>query len=113
MKTIKQAEIWLTDLNPTKGSEQAGVRPVVVVSGNLLNQHLHVVIACPLTSKLKNYKGNVVLQPNSKNKLTASSEIMTFHVRSVSKDRLIKKIGVISDEELEQIKHCLNDILKY
>lgn len=113
MKTIKQAEIWLTDLNPTKGSEQAGVRPVVVISGNLMNQHLNVIIACPLTSKIKNYKDNVVLQPNHENKLTVPSEILTFHVRSMAKNSLIKKVGVISNEELEQIKECLNDILKY
>lgn len=113
MKTIKQAEIWLTDLNPTKGSEQAGVRPVVVISGNLLNQHLNVVIACPLTSKIKNYKGNVVLEPNTQNKLSKTSEILTFHLRSMAKDRLIKKVGVISSTELKQIKQCLDDILRY
>lgn len=113
MKTIKQAEIWLTNLNPTKGSEQAGVRPVVVISGNLLNHHLNVVIACPLTSIIKNYKGNVILQPNTKNKLSQPSEILTFHLRSIAKDRLIKKIGVISSTELQKIKQCLDDILRY
>ena len=113
MKTIKQAEIWLTDLNPTKGSEQAGVRPVVVISGDLLNQHLNVVISCPLTSKIKNYKGNVVLQPSASNKLTKPSEILTFHVRSMAKDRLIKKVGTISSNELTQVKNCLDDILRY
>lgn len=113
MRTIKQAEIWLTNLNPTKGSEQSGVRPVVVISGNLLNQNLNVVIACPLTSKIKNYKGNVVLQPNSENKLPQTSEVLTFHLRSLAKDRLIKKVGAISSAELQQIKQCLEDILRY
>ena len=113
MNKIKQCEIWLTDLNPIKGSEQAGVRPVVIISGNLMNEHLNVVITCPLTSKIKNYKGNVVLQPNSKNNITQPSEIMTFHLRSMSKDRLIKKIGSISEKELSQIKECLGDILRY
>lgn len=79
MNKIKQCEIWLTNLNPTKESEQAGVRPVVVISGNLMNEHLNVVITCPLTSKIKNYKGNVVLEPNTKNKLTKPSEILTFN----------------------------------
>ncbi len=51
--------------HPTKGSEQAGFRPVVIVSGNLLNTHLPVVITIPLTSKIKNYKGNPVLQPSA------------------------------------------------
>lgn len=113
MKTIKQAEIWLTDLNPIKGSEQVGVRPVVIISGNLMNKHLNIVIICPLTSKVKTYKGNVVLEPSTKNKLTQSSEILTFHVRSISKHRLIKKVGSISAAELQQIKQCLDDILRY
>jgi mRNA interferase MazF len=42
---MKQGEIWYADLNPTKGSEQAGLRPVLIVSGDLLNANLPVVIA--------------------------------------------------------------------
>lgn len=113
MKKIKQAEIWLTNLNPNKGREQNGVRPVVVISGDLMNEHLEVVITCPLTSKIKNYKGNVVLEPNTKNGLSHPSEILTFHLRSMSKERLIKKVGKISTTELKEIKECLNDILRY
>jgi mRNA interferase MazF len=110
---MKQSEIWQVNLNPTKGSEQAGLRPVVIISGNLMNQYLNVVIVCPLTSKLKNYKGNVILEPNSDNGLSAVSEILNFHVRSISKERLVKKIGNISKEELEQTKKGLNEILTY
>lgn len=113
MKKIKQAEIWLTNLNPSKGREQAGVRPVVVISGNLMNEHLDVVITCPLTCKIKNYKGNVVLKPNAENGLSKTSEILTFHLRSMSKDRLIEKMGAISPTQLKEIKECLNDILRY
>src|SRR5690554_1183378 len=113
MKKIKQAEIWLTNLNPNKGREQNGVRPVVVISGNLMNEHLDVVITCPLTSKIKNYKGNVVLEPNVKNGLSQPSEILTFHLRSMSKEKLIEKVGKISATELKEIKECLNDILRY
>ena len=110
---MKQAEIWYADLNPVKGSEQAGHRPVVIISGNLLNRYLDFVIFCPLTSKIKNYKGNVALIPSKTNGLNKKSEILVFHVRSVSKDRLVKKIGVIADEELKQIKKGLNEMLRY
>ena len=54
---MKQREIWMADLNPTKGSEQAGIRPVVILSGNALNDHMPVVIVAPLSTKIKNYKG--------------------------------------------------------
>ncbi|MFW6310359.1 MAG: type II toxin-antitoxin system PemK/MazF family toxin [Prolixibacteraceae bacterium] len=110
---MKQCEIWYADLNPTQGSEQQGFRPVVIISGNLLNQYLPVVITCPLTTKLKAYKGNLILEPNAQNSLSQKSEVMTFHIRSISKDRLVKKIGIISPEQLKELKQGLDDILRY
>ena len=110
---MKQCEIWYADLNPVKGSEQKGFRPVVIISGNLLNTYLPIVIACPITTKVKAYKGNVVLEPDHFNGLTEKSEILTFHIRSISKERLAKKIGKIAEADLLQIKQTLNDILKY
>jgi mRNA interferase MazF len=110
---MKQGEIWFVDLNPTKGSEQAGQRPVVVVSGNLMNEHLTVVIVVPLTTKIKNYKGNPILTPNKTNGLKTESEMLVFHIRSVSKDRLVKRIGSIEKEQLSRTIKTLNDILKY
>lgn len=110
---MRQGEIWNANLNPTRGSGQAGFRPVVIISGNLLNENLPVVIVMPLTSKIKNYKGNPVLIPSKTNGLKASSEMLVFHIRSVSKDRLIEKTGSISEEELSRALKTLNDILKY
>ena len=110
---MRQAEIWFADLNPVKGNEQAGYRPVVIISGNLLNKYLNIVIVCPLTTKIKNYKGNLVIKPIEKNGLDNTSEILTFHIRSISKDSLVRKTGTISENELEQIKLGLNEILKY
>ena len=108
-----QKEIWYADLNPVKGREQDGFRPVAIISGNMLNTHLKIVIACPLTSKIKAYKGNVVLKPSKLNGLTKKSEIITFHVRSISKDRLVRKIGSITSEQLADLKQGLDDILRY
>jgi mRNA interferase MazF len=110
---VRQGEIWYADLNPTKGSEQADQRPVVILSGNLLNQHLNVVIVSPLTTKIKNYKGNPVISPTKVNGLKQASEMLIFHIRSVSKDRLITKVGDIEKGELTLAVKTLNDILKY
>jgi len=110
---MKQREIWFADLNPVKGSEQKGYRPVVIVSGDLLNTCLKVVIACPLTSKIKEYKGNIVLEPNAENGLSQRSEIMVFHIRSISKERLVSKLGTITKAELNELKQGLDDILRY
>jgi mRNA interferase MazF len=110
---MKQGEIWYANLNPKEGSEQAGFRPVVVLSGNLMNQYLNVVIVCPLTTKIKNYKGNVVLSPNTENGISKTSEIMLMHVRSVAKQRLKEKVGRITTAELQLLVKGLNEILKY
>lgn len=110
---MRQGEIWFADLNPIGGSEQAGLRPVVIVSGNLVNEHLPIVITMPLTTKVKNYKGNPILQPTKQNGLKQTSEILVFHVRSISKERLVNKIGSIAKAELEQLLKTINDILKY
>ena len=110
---MKQGEIWQANLNPSKGSEQAGFRPVVILSGNLLNQHLNIIIVTPLTTKIKNYKGNPVLNPDKVNGLKSVSELLVFHIRSISKDRLEKKLGSITKPELTLALKTLNDILKY
>ena len=110
---MKQGEIWELYLNPTKASEQSGRRPAVIISGNMLNTYLQVVIVCPLTTSIKNYKGNLILKPNENNGLEKISEVLTFHVCSVSKTRLDKKIGKIPLKEVEIIKKTLNDILKF
>lgn len=107
---MRQGEIWMSDLNPIIGSEQAGRRPVVILSGNLMNRFLHVVITAPLTSKIKNYQGNPILQPNQINGLKIQSEILVFHIRSISKDRLIEKIGEIQKSELNQALETLKDL---
>ena len=110
---MKQGEIWYTNLNPSKGSEQAGLRPVVIVSGNLLNQHLQIVIVVPLTTKIKKYKGNPILVPTSANGLQNESEMLVFHIRSVSKDRLVRKLGNVEADQLDRAVKTLNDILRY
>jgi mRNA interferase MazF len=110
---MKQGEIWNANLNPIEGSEQAGFRPVLIISGNLMNDLAPVVVICPLTTKLKRYHGNLILQPNELNKLSNESEVLTFHVRSVSKIKLKQKIGQLTVEELKKVHNCLDDLLNY
>jgi mRNA interferase MazF len=110
---MRQCEIWLADLNPVKASEQEGYRPVVIISGNMLNQYLPVVIICPLTTKIKGYKGNIILEPDLTNGLSEKSEIVIFQIRSVFKERLVRKIGSITAVQLDELKQGLDDILRY
>lgn len=110
---MKQGEIWDLYLDPVSGREQGGRLPAIIISGNLLNKYLEVVIVCPLTTSIKNYKGNLILEPNQTNGLQKKSEVLTFHVRSVSKNRLDKKLGDIPEKDISFIKATLNDILRY
>ncbi|WP_299215254.1 type II toxin-antitoxin system PemK/MazF family toxin [uncultured Dokdonia sp.] len=110
---MKQGEIWDLYLDPVKGREQGGRRPAIIISGNLLNTYLEVVIVCPLTTSIKNYKGNLIIEPDETNGLDVKSEVLTFHIRSVSKKRLRSKLGAVPQESVDYIKDTLGDILRY
>ncbi len=110
---MKQREIWYADLNPVQGSEQRGIRPVVIISGNAMNDHSGICIVCPLTSKVKHFAGCIILQPDDVNKLTQTSEVLTFQIRTIAKQRLTNKIGEITQAHLEEIKAGLMDVLTY
>ncbi len=110
---MRQKEIYWVNLEPIRGKEQGGKRPFVIISGNTMNEHFGVMIGCPISSKIKNYAGCVKLQKNRQNNLKTDSEIITFQVRTISKERLLKKIGMISDEELKSIFKGLSDVLTY
>jgi mRNA interferase MazF len=110
---MKQREIWLVDLNPINGSEKSGIRPVVVVSGDSMNKNLGLCIVCPLSSKIKNYAGCIVLRKDSINGLDVDSEVITFQVLTISRNRAIRKLGEISKLQLQSIKVGLDEILTY
>jgi mRNA interferase MazF len=110
---MKQGEIWLADLNPVKGSEQKGVRPVVVISGNAMNDNLGIAIVCPLTTKIKNYAGCLLLRKDTVNGLSLDSEVITFQIRTLSGERFLNKLGEITKDQLQKIKNGLYDILTY
>lgn len=98
-----QGEIWLADLNPTKGSEQSGKRPIVIVSGDTLNDVLPIVIVVPITSKVKSYPTCVLLLASKMNGLKKDSEAIPFQVRAIAKKRLTKRIGTTTEAELREI----------
>jgi mRNA interferase MazF len=108
-----QKEIYLADLNPTKGQEQKGKRPVVLISGDTMNKNFDVCIICPISSKIKNYAGSVKLEKNKMNRLDEDSEILAFQIRTIAKERMIKKIGEITDGQLKEVFYALNEVFYY
>lgn len=110
---MKQKEIWYANLDSIKGREQSGIRPVVIVSGNNLNDNSNLKIVCPVTSQLKKYAGSLLIEKNSDNKLSKDSEVLVFQIRTIDETRLIKKIGTISNSQMEIILFYLDEILNY
>lgn len=111
MQNIYQGEIYLSDLNPTKGHEQSGHRPVLIMQNNILNQNLSTVVIIPITSNLK-HKDNLTAYYLKKESsfLKNDSLALLFQIRSIDKLRLIKRVGNVSGEEFLNIKKKLNNI---
>jgi mRNA interferase MazF len=72
-------------LDPAIGSSQGGRRPVVIISGDMVNKLAPRVFVSPLTTSIKNYYGDVILVPTKDNGLKKKSEILNIHVRSIFK----------------------------
>jgi mRNA interferase MazF len=96
--------IFLADLNPVLGSEQKGKRPVLVVSDESFNRVMPVVTILPITTLKKGRQvyPNEVLLLRGTGGLSADSIILVHQIRTISKLRLEKSIGFISDADIQQ-----------
>lgn len=100
---MQQGEIWYADLDPTKGSEQSGRRPVIIISGSALNETLPILIVVPVSSKIKSYPTCVLIKSGRVSGLKKDSEAIPFQVRAITKKRLTKRLGRVTGDELRDI----------
>lgn len=106
-----RGEIWLVDLNPTRGHEQAGFRPGLVVSTDLFNQGpAGLVVLLPITRRDKRIPLHVEMVP-PEGGLHAKSHIMCDHIRCVSKDRLARCVGSVSSRTLLEVEDRIRILL--
>ncbi len=110
---MNQGDIYEIYLDPTLGSEQRGRRPAIILSGSGINKIMNTVIVVPLTTKLKNYNDNLILEPNKTNGLKKISEALPIHIRAIDKTRLQNRVGNIAESEIQILKRSLDKILKY
>ena len=98
---IIRGEIVVANLEPFKGSEQGGVRPVLILQNDILNKHAPTTIIAPITSKIytKEYPTNVIIKKEGF-KMKLDSTILLNQIKTIDKRRIIKKIG-----SLEVIKN--------
>lgn len=92
----KRGEVWWVVLDPTRGREQAGRRPALVLSADLLNASAAgIVSALPITSRDRGIRSHVAIEP-PEGGLAVPSWILCEQVRTISRERLLGRIGVVT-----------------
>ena len=110
MARVLRGEIYWADLNPVKGKEQSGLRPVLVLSQDVFNEHSGTVIAVAITSQHPKAGFPLTLELTDA-RLPKQSWVKISQIRTLSTERIGKRLGRASAEELAQVLEGLNEIL--
>ena len=109
----RRGDVYMARLDPREGSEQAGQRPVVVVSRDSINEHSSVVVIVPVTDRAHKktiYPSHVILQMGEGG-LTKDSVVLGEQVRAISTTRLIRFMGHLPNASIAQIASALKIVL--
>ncbi len=107
MVMVKRFDVWLVDLNPTKGREINKIRPCVVVSPNEMSA-LSTVLMAPMTTKGLEFPCRIKCRFKNKSGL-----ILLDQIRAVDKSRLVKQLGTISAKTQVELCSCLQEMFEY
>ena len=107
MVIVKRFDVWLVDLNPTKGREINKTRPCVVISPNEMSA-LSTVLMAPMTTKGFEFPCRIKCRFKGKSGL-----ILLDQIRAIDKSRLVKKLGTISAKTQMELCSCLQEIFEY
>lgn len=110
MARILRGEIRWADLNPVRGKEQAGLRPVLILSHDVFNERSGTVIAVALTSQPQRAAFPLTLELQSKG-LPKQSWAKISQIRTLAVERIGQRLGKVSLEELAQVIEGLNEIV--
>ena len=110
MARILRGDIHWADLNPVIGSEQGGLRPVLVLSHNIFNERSGTVIAVAITSQSQRAGFPLTLELTD-SKLPKKSWVKISQIRTLSVKRIGKKIAGVSEENLSLVIEGLNEII--
>jgi mRNA interferase MazF len=109
-EVLSRGDVVWADLNPVRGREQAGRRPVLIVSVDVFNQRSGTVIAMAITSKPQKAGYPLTLKLSGK-QLPQEAWVKISQVRTLSTERVGKKLGRVEDAELEKVIDGLNEII--
>ena len=101
---VKRGQIYYADLSPAKGSEQGGVRPVIVVSNNIGNKHAPTITICPITSQVKN---SLPTHTYIATKENISGTIICEQIRTIDKSRLRKLCDIATAEDMRRLDKAI------
>ena len=106
--SIKRGDIFYVNLNPIKGSEQAGRRPVLIIQNDIGNEKSPTVIIAPLTKKKfsKQYPTNVLVEKGVAG-LKDDSAVLLSQIRTIDKTRLERKVGVLPAELMANVDEAI------
>ena len=110
---MRQGEIWEINLNPTVGAEIKKKRPAVIINDDAIGI-LPLKVIVPITEWKDRYHGAVwmvKIEPDNQNMLKKPSAIDTFQIRSVSTMRLVKKIGSVSIQMIDEVKTAIKAVI--
>ena len=110
MARVLSGDIWWADLNPVRGHEQAGFRPVLIISHDIFNARSGTVIALALTSQPPSAGFPLTLKVTSV-AMPKRSSVKISQISTLSVERLGTRLGRISPEELDQVIDRLNEIV--
>ena len=106
MREIKRGDIYKADLSPVVGSEQGGIRPVVIVQNDMGNRYSPTIIVVPITTRLNKKNLPTHTKINNSSLLKESIALME-QIRTIDKSRLIEFIGVMNESEMNRITEAL------
>jgi len=105
---IKRGDIYYADLSPVVGSEQGGVRPVLIVQNNVGNKYSTTVIAAAITSQINKAKMPTHIEINAEDYgLTKDSVILLEQVRTIDKKRLRERIGHLNEGLMDKVNDAI------
>src|SRR5207249_2606711 len=110
MARVLRGEIRWADLNPVRGHEQAGLRPVLVLSHDVFNERSGTVIAVALTSQEPRASFPLTLESNAP-RLPKRSWVRISQVRTLSVERIGRRLARASEEEVDRVVEGLNEII--
>lgn len=110
MARILRGEVRWADLNPVRGHEQAGLRPVLIVSHDVFNERSGTVIAVAIASQSQRAGFPLTLELKTGN-LPRQSWIKISQIRTLSTERIGKLLGRVSEDEVNQVIDGLNEII--